>query len=192
MWSRLVMPQRRVRASICFGLRIRARSRWRDDRLPLTRFRLWPPSATHRARRSVDHACPSSWQTSPPAGPVRDTDGYGVLWKQAEFSAAAVRAPGRRREPLHRLSTRGMPQNFGAWCVDAPASHRAQGHRRQTPPIFRTTATGPWRLEFVHRSLQTVCKTQKEENPATKLIARFPDCDWCRRDESNTRPSHYE
>ncbi|MFT4242562.1 MAG: hypothetical protein QM569_09775 [Acidovorax sp.] len=33
---------------------------------------------------------------------------------------------------------------------------------------------------------------QKEKKPATVLIASFPLLTWCRRDESNTRPSHYE
>ena len=34
--------------------------------------------------------------------------------------------------------------------------------------------------------------TRKTKNPAIELIAGFPYHDWCRRDESNTRPSHYE
>ena len=33
---------------------------------------------------------------------------------------------------------------------------------------------------------------RKKKNPATVLIAGFPLFTWCRRDESNTRPSHYE
>lgn len=42
---------------------------------------------------------------------------------------------------------------------------------------------------FIRRSGYT---TPKRKKPAIFWIAGFHYCDWCRRDESNTRPSHYE
>ena len=46
--------------------------------------------------------------------------------------------------------------------------------------------------ETLYRWLHSGYTDAKSKNPATKKIAGFPLLYWCRRDESNTRPSHYE
>ncbi len=42
------------------------------------------------------------------------------------------------------------------------------------------------------RAGEPVSMALQKKKPAMFSIAGFPCIDWCRRDESNTRPSHYE
>ena len=52
--------------------------------------------------------------------------------------------------------------------------------------------TGPEVLKINTISGKNSYAKATKKKPATKLIAGFPFVLWCRRDESNTRPSHYE
>ena len=64
-------------------------------------------------------------------------------------------------------------------------------------PVSNTVAATPDLNRWCNFQIWVIClqiayNPAKEKGFATKLIAMNPYLYWCRRDESNTRPSHYE
>ena len=75
---------------------------------------------------------------------------------------------------------------------DDTASPKADGEVQTAPPVPTRLCKWYWTARFPKLSYVRPSIGGKWKKPAIFSIASFCFFTWCRRDESNTRPSHYE
>ena len=96
------------------------------------------------------------------------------------------------------LSTGRLYRGINTLLLNMTAMH--EGYRAESPAptrgAFYLLALGGYmratRYKTPYRWLHGGYTGREKKNPAIFWIAGFPLLTWCRRDESNTRPSHYE
>ncbi len=119
-------------------------------------------------------------------------------WKSCRDSTTAS-TRGQHQRCCRRLSLTGTRVSEWCYCVVGYRCPRAlfisRGSTRFSPALCRVLFglmkwVGWYKTMYCGR--HSAGMTEKEEGFATICIATNPYLYWCRRDESNTRPSHYE